>query len=67
MSGKFSVIYFDNAATSWPKPPGVTEAMVHFIESVGANPGRAAHRRAIAAGRILYGAREAVAELVGAP
>ncbi len=57
------MIYFDNAATSWPKPPGVAEVMVHFLNDVGANPGRAAHRRAIEAGRIVYGAREAVADL----
>jgi len=57
------MIYFDNAATSWPKPPGVTEAMLHFMEAVGANPGRAAHRLAVESGRILYDAREAVAEL----
>jgi cysteine desulfurase/selenocysteine lyase len=61
------VIYFDNAATSWPKPPGVTEAMVHFLDEVGANPGRAAHRLAIEAGRIVYDTREAVAELFNAP
>jgi cysteine desulfurase family protein len=61
------MIYFDNAATSWPKPPGVAEAMVHFLESVGANPGRAAHRRAVEAGRIVYAAREAACELFGAP
>jgi len=61
------MIYFDNAATSWPKPPGVAEAMVHFLNEVGANPGRAAHRRAIESGRILYDAREAVCDLFGAP
>jgi cysteine desulfurase/selenocysteine lyase len=61
------MIYFDNAATSWPKPPGVAEAMVHFLKEVGANPGRAAHRRAIESGRILYDAREVVCELFGAP
>ena len=61
------IIYFDNAATSWPKPPGVTEAMVHFLDQVGANPGRAGHRLAIEAGRIVYDAREAVAELFNAP
>jgi len=33
-------IYFDNAATSWPKPPAMIEAMVRFNESIGANPGR---------------------------
>jgi cysteine desulfurase/selenocysteine lyase len=61
------MIYFDNAATSWPKPPGVAEAMVHFLESVGANPGRAAHRQALESGRIVYDAREAVCELFHAP
>jgi cysteine desulfurase / selenocysteine lyase len=61
------MIYFDNAATSWPKPAGVTEAMVHFIEAVGANPGRAAHRQAVESGRIVYGTREAVCDLFHAP
>ncbi|MCR4407277.1 MAG: aminotransferase class V-fold PLP-dependent enzyme [Anaerolineae bacterium] len=61
------MIYFDNAATSWPKPPGVTEAMVHFLEKVGANPGRSGHRPSVEAGRIVYDAREAVAELFHAP
>jgi cysteine desulfurase family protein len=61
------MIYFDNAATSWPKPPGVAQAIVHFLEAVGANPGRAAHRQAIESGRIVYGAREAVCELFHAP
>jgi cysteine desulfurase/selenocysteine lyase len=61
------MIYFDNAATSWPKPPGVAEAMVHFINDVGANPGRSAHRLAVESGRIVYSAREAVAGLFNAP
>lgn len=59
------MIYFDNAATSWPKPPGVTEAMVHCLNHVGANPGRSGHRLSVEAGRIVYEAREAVAELFG--
>ncbi len=61
------MIYFDNAATSWPKPPGVAEAMVHFLDEIGANPGRAAHRLAVESGRVVYDAREAVAELFNAP
>jgi cysteine desulfurase/selenocysteine lyase len=61
------MIYFDNAATSWPKPPGVVEAMVHFTNDVGANPGRSGHRLAVDAGRIVYNAREAVAKLFNAP
>jgi len=61
------VIYFDNAATSWPKPPGVAAAMTHFLEEVGANPGRSGHRLSVEAARIVYAAREAVAALFNAP
>lgn len=61
------MIYLDNAATSWPKPPGVVEAVAHVITDVGANPGRAGHRLAVEAGRIIYEAREAVAGLFNAP
>ena len=61
------MIYFDNAATSWPKPPEVAEAMVHFMDDVGANPGRSGHRLSVEAERIVYDAREAVAELFNAP
>ncbi|MBA3036716.1 MAG: aminotransferase class V-fold PLP-dependent enzyme [Desulfobacterium sp.] len=58
-------IYFDNAATSWPKPPGILEAISDFNEIIGANPGRSAHRRSIEAARIVYTAREKMASLVG--
>ncbi len=61
------LIYLDNAATSWPKPPEVGHAMMRFLETVGANPGRSAHRLSIEAGRIVDGAREGLAELFGAP
>ena len=57
------MIYFDNAATSWPKPPGVVEAMTHFMEQVGANAGRSGHRLSVEAGRIVHEARESVAAL----
>jgi len=57
------MIYLDNAATSWPKPPGVAAAMLHFLDQVGANPGRSGHRLSVEAGRIVYQAREALAAL----
>lgn len=63
---KDGAIYLDNAATSWPKPPGVAHAMSRFIEEVGANPGRSGHRLSVAAARIVYAAREAVAAMFGA-
>lgn len=40
--------------------------MVRFMEDTGANPGRSGHRMSIEAARIMYDAREAVAELFGA-
>jgi cysteine desulfurase/selenocysteine lyase len=61
------MIYFDNAATSWPKPPGVSSAMVRFLDEVGANPGRSGHRLSVEAARVVYRARLAVAELFHAP
>jgi cysteine desulfurase/selenocysteine lyase len=59
------VIYLDNAATSWPKPPPVAAAMTRFLDEVGANPGRSGHRLSIEAARVVYRAREAVAGLLG--
>src|SRR5438477_13219404 len=47
------MIYFDNAATSFPKAPGVGEAMVRFLAEAAANPGRAGHRMAVEAERML--------------
>jgi cysteine desulfurase family protein len=60
------MIYLDHAATSWPKPPEVLAAMHDFLERAGGNPGRSGHRLSVAAGRIVYDAREAVAELFNA-
>ncbi|MBN1427002.1 MAG: aminotransferase class V-fold PLP-dependent enzyme [Anaerolineae bacterium] len=61
------MIYLDNAATSWPKPPEVAAAMTRFLAEVGANPGRSAHRLSIEAARVVYSAREAIADLFNAP
>jgi cysteine desulfurase family protein len=57
------MIYLDNAATSYPKPKEVGQAMMYFLEKVGANPGRSSHRLSIESGRMLYQARESLAEL----
>ena len=61
------MIYLDNAATSFPKPACVAEAMASALTQSGANPGRAGHRLALAAGRIVEECREALAELLGEP
>ena len=59
------VIYFDNAATSWPKPVEMIEAMIRYNGMIGGNPGRSGHHRSLDAGRIILEAREALAELFG--
>lgn len=56
------MIYFDNAATSFPKPPEVREAMAEAVDSFG-NPSRGAHGYALEAARCMTKARVALAEL----
>lgn len=60
-------LYLDNAATSWPKPAAVREAMLCYFDTIGANPGRSGHSLSIEAGRIVDSARESVATLFNAP
>ena len=62
---KNNMIYFDNSATSFPKPPLVTEAVLDYMTSVGANPGRSGHRLASEAGKIVFQARKDLAEFFG--
>jgi cysteine desulfurase family protein len=52
-----SMIYLDNAATSFPKPETVYEALDRFARESLANPGRAGHRLALASERMLDDAR----------
>lgn len=57
------LIYLDNAASSWPKPPGVADAVARVIADHAAGPGRGSHRMALAAGRVLLDARQRLAAL----
>lgn len=57
------VIYLDNAATSWPKPPEVKKAMVECLDQYGANPGRGGHKMSVRASRILFETRVNLAKL----
>jgi cysteine desulfurase family protein len=61
------MIYLDNAATSWPKPPEVLKAISEVMEQAGGNPGRSGHRFSIAAARVVYDCREKVARFFNAP
>jgi cysteine desulfurase family protein len=57
------IIYLDNAATSWPKPPSVWEAMERNMKESAANPGRGSHDMAVKASRVVFEARKRLARL----
>lgn len=59
-------IYLDNAATSWPKRPQVTDAVMEFITECGATAGRGTYRSAMAAERWIAEARLNLSRLIGA-
>ncbi len=59
-------IYFDNAATSWPKPPAVRAALDKYFLEAGGNPGRSGHQMSIAAARLVENSRELLAEFFNA-
>ncbi len=63
--GEKKYYYFDNAATSWPKPEAVYRAVDTALRS-GGSPGRSGHQRTLAAERQLFEAREKVAAFFGA-
>ncbi|MGK9253148.1 aminotransferase class V-fold PLP-dependent enzyme [Paenibacillus humicus] len=63
MTSNKPVIYLDHAATSWPKPPAVAEAMMEILLHGTANPGRGSHQMAVQSGRVLFGARKRLAKL----
>ena len=59
------MIYLDNAATSFPKPKGVIDAVTRYLREIGANPGRAAHALAQEAKGSVDRARRLLASLLG--
>ncbi len=59
-------IYLDNAATSWPKPTAVYEAVDHYQREIGVAAGRGAYQTGTTAARLVELTRAAVAKLIGA-
>ena len=55
--------YFDNGATTFPKPQEVYEEIYKAMTEYGANPGRSGHDLALRASRGIYETREVVAKL----
>lgn len=61
----FEPIYFDNAATTYPKPQSVIMSALDCMENYCGNPGRGSHYLALKASEKVFEAREAVAEFFG--
>jgi len=60
------MIYLDNAATSWPKPESVRQAIVEALDQYGANPGRSSHQMAIQTAEMIFRTRAGLARLINA-
>lgn len=58
-------IYLDNAATSWPKPSGVVDAMRRHLEQSGAPAGRSGYHEAAVVERAVSETRRQLAYLLG--
>lgn len=59
------MIYFDNAATTHPKPKAVYQAVSRCLENGCGNPGRSGHALSLAASKTLYECRCRLAEMFG--
>ena len=59
-------IYFDNAATSSPKPMCVIDEVVRAMTLLNANPGRSGHRASLEAGRAVQKTRESIQHFIHA-
>lgn len=58
-----NTIYLNNGATSFPKAPGVSAAMVHYIDDIGANINRGSYQPAIDASLTVLDTRTKLASL----
>ena len=59
------MIYFDNAATTFPKPAAVIREMTKCMREYCGNPGRSSHPLALAASEAIYDVRCGIAEFFG--
>ncbi|YCI27407.1 aminotransferase class V-fold PLP-dependent enzyme [Paenibacillus sp. Z6-24] len=64
MNTESKLIYLDHAATSWPKPPAVHEAVMDTLQHSSANPGRGSHQMAVRASRVLFDCRKVLCRLL---
>ncbi|GIX04464.1 MAG: cysteine desulfurase [Planctomycetaceae bacterium] len=56
--------YFDQAATSFPKPPGVAQAVYDYLQNLGAPAGRGQTRAAATVQQLVEHSRQLLAQLL---
>jgi cysteine desulfurase family protein len=61
-----AIIYLDNGATTFPKPPEVYDFMVNFYRESGVNPGRSGCELAVSAEMLIQKTRQMLAKFFGA-
>jgi len=59
-------LYFDNCATSFPKPSAVAEAMAKHLNETGGTYGRSAYPRILQSTKLVEECRDLLAEMMGA-
>ncbi len=57
------MVYFDNAATSYPKPKIVYDSIMEAMIDYGANPGRSGHKKALKSSRGIFDTRVQISKL----
>jgi cysteine desulfurase family protein len=65
MKGSSYMIYLDNAATTWPKPQQVVDAIQEVLVHKGGNAGRGGHGAAMQMARLIYQTRQDLCVLFG--
>ena len=59
------MIYLDNAATTFPKPPAVVNEVIRCMTIYCGNPGRSGHTLSLEASKKIYECRELIAQMFG--
>ena len=59
------MIYLDNSATTFPKPPGVIRAVNSAVRQYGFNPGRGGYPQSVRTAKAVYDTRSAVKDFFG--
>ncbi len=65
MKARQPLTYFDNSATSFPKPPQVAEAVTRYLTEVGGSYGRSANKRCHEVAQVVEQCRDTLASVLG--